>query len=220
MSSKKETGLALSKEAIQKEGIEIKLTQADIIDALVEEEIGSILSIAETLEETGKKIDQDISEYIKAQIDKAVSKVTAPKGLTFDGVETQNSFNKGNYHGIKVLSTSKDHRGTIIFNTRGFGAYFTRTERIQVRYKTEVSGVTLYGFSEPIDVNIKVPSKYIKLIEEYDAKVEEFFKLVPKNGINEKELAKRIKNQFTKEILKTSSPDFQKKLRAGFGLSL
>ena len=220
MSSKKETGLALSKEAIQKEGIEIKLTQADIIDALVEEEIGSILSIAQTLEETGKKFHNDVSDYIQSQVDKAVSKITVPKGLTFDGVEYKGSFSKGNYHPINVLSSSKDQRGTIIFNTKGYGAYFTKTERIHVRYKTEVSGVTLYGFSEPIDVNIKVPSKYTKLIEEYHQKVEEFFKLVPKNGINEKEIAKKIKNQFTKEILKTSSPNFQKKLRAGVGLTL
>ena len=219
MSSKKETGLALSKEAIQKEGIEIKLTQADIIDALVEEEIGSILSIAETLEETGKKLNNDISNYIQSQIDKAISKITAPKGLTFDGI-ANDSFNKGNYHSINVLNPCKDQRGTIIFNTRGFGAYFTRTETIKVRYKAEVSGVTLQGFSEPIDIKIKVPSKYAKLIEEYHQKVEEFFKLIPKSGINEKEIAKKIKNQFTKEILKTSSPDFQKKLRAGFGLSL
>lgn len=219
MSTKKETGLALSKEAIQKEGIEIKLTQADIIDALVEEEIASILSIAETLGETGKKINQDISDYIKAQIDKAVSKITVPKGLTFAAVAKE-TINKSDLHHIQVIRVYKDQRGTVLFDQKLHSEYFTRTERIMIEYKAEVSGVTLQGFSEPIDLNIKVPDKYVKLIKEHNVKVEEFFKLIPPKGINEKELAKKIKNQFTKEILKTSSPDFQKKLRAGFGLSL
>jgi site-specific recombinase XerC len=38
--------------------------------------------------------------------------------------------------------------------------------------------------------------------------------------ISEREIARKIKNQFTKEILKTSSPDFRKKIKEGFSVAL
>jgi hypothetical protein len=58
------------------------------------------------------------------------------------------------------------------------------------------------------------------MLESHNEKVKDFIKMVPEKGFNEKEIAKRIKNQFTKEILKTSSSDFRKKLKEGFAIDL
>lgn len=58
----KKVELQLTKETIANEGIEVKLTQADVIDMLVEEQVESIRSVYETLRETSLKIEAEITK--------------------------------------------------------------------------------------------------------------------------------------------------------------
>lgn len=210
--------LKLTKEMISAEGIEIKVTQADVIDALVEEKITSILSQYEELKDSYEKINEKALKEKTDFLKKVLKKLPEIKGVTkdFECINTSEKY-------TQYLSISKIHchesGSSFQFGYSNGSALLKETGVVSVRLITEIQGIVFIGWSEKLPYEYNMSEKLIKEIEAYDEKVEELFKVYP-DKINEKQIARSIKNQFTKEILKSSSKDFQKKLRLGFGLNL
>jgi len=214
----KKAELQLTKEAIANEGIDIKLTQADVIDMLVDEQVSSIRDIYESLRETSLKLAEATRKEYDDFIEALVAKQAVPKGLTVIGKRT--NYNSGSTVNLYTLSEYTDGRGNISYSINSKAIAETCKGDFIIKYEGIVSGIVMEGMSEPIPFTFKHSKKLISLIKETQEKSEEFLKLIPVKGINEKDIAKKIKNQFTKEILKTSSPDFRKKLKEGFAIDL
>jgi hypothetical protein len=214
----KENGIVLTKEAIANEGIEIKLTQSDVIDALVEEQLASITSIAETLKQTTKDLTLAVKDEFNAFLDKLVEKTPLPKGLVldsrksaYDGYETQYIYGINEYNDKHVIRYDKREKTSFTVNAKG---------TLFITYTGEFSGIKVTGTSEGISFKFNHSKKLLDMIQKHNEKVIEFIQMVPANGLNEKEIAKKIKNHFTKEILRSSSAEFRAKLKEGFGLNL
>lgn len=212
--------LALTKESIANEGIEIKVTQSDVIDALVEEQINGITNIYDTLVENYKNIIELIEKEWSDFKDKLVAKQKTPKGLTFVVAKTNGS--SSSYFRLCDVKEYNDSRSA------GTLKYFSNTKTISLNeegnlyivYEGQISGIRVEGESGPIPYKFSHSKKLVYLMEQHNARVKQFLDMIPAKGINEKEIARKIKNQFTKEILKSSSADFKAKLKEGFGLTL
>jgi hypothetical protein len=215
----KENGIVLTKEAIANEGIEVKLTQADVIDMLVGEQVESIRSVYETLRATSLKIEAEIAKEYDDFVENIILKQPVPKSLKY--VSKKASFrNSGQSLDFFILNENIDSRNNIIYSTRKRYISAEGNGELILCYEGKLSGINVTGLSEAISFNFKHSKKLIDLIEENQKKVLEFLDLVPAKGMNERDIAKKIKNQFTKEILKSSSVDFRKKLKEGFAVDL
>ena len=214
----KKAELQLTKESIANEGIDIKLSQADVIDMLVDEQVSSIKEIFETLRETSLQLEKEAMREYDEFLEDLAAKQTLPKGLTVIGKNA--SYEPGKIVTLYTLNEYVDGRSNTTYAMRTKSIAESCSGKLILQYRGTFSGIKMTGVSEPILFKFKHSKKLISLIEQTKEKAEEFIKLVPVKGINEKELARKIKNQFTKEILKTSSPDFRKKLKEGFSIDL
>lgn len=212
--------LALTKESIANEGIEIKVTQSDVIDALVEEQLNGITSIYETLVENHKNIMELIEKEWSDFKNKLVAKQKTPRGLTFGTAKTNGS--TSSYFTLYGVNEYHDSRsaGTVKYSSNTRNISLKADGKLYIVYEVQIHGIDFQGESEPIPYKFSHSKKLVELMEQHNAKVKEFMDMVPAKGINEKEIARKIKNQFTKEILKSSSPEFRAKLKDGFGLTL
>lgn len=214
----KKAELQLTKESIINEGIDIKLNQADVIDMLVEEQIDQITSIPQKIKETKDDILKIMKNEWDAYLEKVAKKIPVPKGLTV--VTWYTSTSKNVSDAMDSLREYVDNKGTVTYSKNHNSFHSAIEGTLRVKYEGEISGIKVTGESEPIAFKFKHSKKLMEYVAAHNAKLEEFLKIVPEKGINEKEIAKRIKNQFTKEILKTSSPEFRKKLKEGFSIDL
>lgn len=208
--------LILSKDAVQKEGIEVKVTQGDIIDMLVSERIEEIESMYETLKDSGKQIiDALAAEWKAAQINNA-KKVKVPKGFKLDLEHIHGGVAKAEVI-LKVVRLDAAYRKDAIHYTSRQASYNDDVvAKFRVKAYKEVDGVMFEG-QIPFEFHFKYDEKLVKLLEEHNKKIEAFIAVLPEEGISEKVLARKVKNTFTKEFVKTMSPDFQKSLKKGFG---
>ena len=210
----------LSKDSFQAEGIELKVTQNDVIDLLVEEQVKSITDIAEAITQNQRMISDLIKEEWDVAIAKNVEKITIPKGLTINP-SPRRSFNSTKNCDFKHLNHYNDNRsGALMFTLQNSHLTIESIASVTLTYETLISGITLTGPGETIKFTFKHSKKVIKFVEEHNIKVDEFMAILPAGGINEKQIAKVIKNRFTKEILKNMSLEFQKSLTKGFGVSI
>lgn len=213
--------LLLTKESIANEGIEIKVSQSDVIDALVEEQINAITSQVEEIKLSTKAILEDIAAELQKFIDSAVAKAPVSKHLSIIDTDYTKRYVPNKKH-IKLLSiTDSELRGnTITYRKRTHCEIELEGEsQLLIKYEGVIDGIHVMGRFETM-FTFKYSKKLIKAIEEHNKKVNALAEILPEKGINEKEIARRIKNQFTKEILKTSSPEFKQKMLDGFGISL
>lgn len=215
--SKKE--LALTKESIANEGIEIKLTQSDVIDMLVEQQLDDILSIPKQITETYDNLLLLVDKEWEDHLRKVVDKIPVPAGLTVVGFAPSKS-TQTNMYLLSLREYFDNRSNNISYRTNDRSISLSCNVEVKVRYEGEISGITVFGESESVSYKFKHSKKLIAMLESHNEKVKDFIKMVPEKGFNEKEIAKRIKNQFTKEILKTSSSDFRKKLKEGFAIDL
>jgi hypothetical protein len=211
--------LQLTKEVIANEGIEIKLTQSDVIDMLVQEQLDQVRGIAPTLMETRKNIISLVERERDAAVDRTI-KALVPKieGLTITNKVL--SYRENETVDMFYITESTMNNGTVKYNMQRSLIDKSHKGMFRLEYETVVGGITLHGKSQPYNYEYTLSDKILELIEENNAKVKEFIASIPESGINEKELAKRIKNQFTKEILQNSSADFKKKLKKSFAIHL
>jgi hypothetical protein len=219
--------LALSKTDLTNEGIDVKVTQSDIIDYLVSEKI-------ETFEEQCKKLNQNYKaikdlcneEYNKAT-EIATKDIKAPKSCVISHVSRRyetpkdryNLYTVNRYESKDTIKYVKGHNSTIEDDV---------ILKLAPQFKIEVEGIIFFtGSLDNKDLKkyeITVPFKHSKrlidMINAHTKEVDKFLEIVPEEGINEKKISRDIKNKFTKEFLKTMSTDFKKSLKLGFNTSL
>jgi hypothetical protein len=208
--------LVLSKDAVQKEGIDVKVTQGDIIEMLVSERIEEIETMYETLRDSGKKIIEALeAEWKEARIAHA-KKVNVPKGFKLN-LEHINKIDAKPGATLKVLRLDYSYqRNTVFYRSRSSNCHDNFEGKFSVKAYKEVDGVMFEGWI-PFEFCFNHSEKLLKLLEENNKQIEAFVASLPEEGISEKELTRKIKNTFTKEFVKTMSPDFQKSLKKGFG---
>ena len=209
--------VALSKESLQSEGIELKLTQSDIIEMLVEDQVKSITDIADNLEEEKKTINEMINKEWDNAIQKQLKNFPIPKGFIIE------DYNKSN-HDVErnVFATLRgyvDQRSTITYGQHTSEIVVSCKVRLTLKYRAIISKIEMFGNSEPIEFNFKLSKKLVDLVNEHSKKVKDFLDKMPAKGISEKEIAKTIKNRLTKEMIKNMNPDLQKALKKGFGVT-
>lgn len=210
--------LVLSKDAVQKEGIDVKVTQGDIIEMLVSERIDEIESMYETLRDSGKQIISALDAEWKEARNAHAKKVKLPKGFKLN-LEQINRVDWKAQVNHKVLNLDYSYnRSSVFYRAKQTSCIDDVTAKFVVKAYKEVEGVTYEGWI-PFEFHFKHDEKLVKLLAENNKQVEAFVASLPEEGISEKELTRKIKNTFTKEFVKTMSPDFQKSLKKGFGFT-
>ena len=218
MSAKKEVALTLSKEDIVKEGIEIKLTQSDVIEMLVEEQVNTITETIEKLNQKAQVLFDETKLEWETYIDGLLASVPVPKGLIVTGRYFTNTSVTGNNQ-IFDIREGYVSNGNIKYVCNYKSCTTSAKGVITINYQGTISGIELKGHVSGPDYDFTHSKKLVAAIEKHNKEVKDFLALMPEKGINWKEIARKIKNQFTKEILKTSSADFRKKLKEGFGFN-
>ena len=220
--------LQLTKESIANEGIEIRLTQADVIDALVDEQMEIILSRYEAIKAKCDYLYQKRKQIKADACDKAFeeAKKKLPKNIKIKEGDKVNTYQKhflSNEKSIEFLFLTKHTNNNSIINF-GIGQYSnlhscTITSDASIYVDVQVKDLNILNSILKFEFSFKYPASFIKEIKEHNKVVTQFAAEFPE-PISPSKISKTIKNKFTKEILKTSSPDFKKKLKAGFGLTL
>ena len=207
----------ITKESLSKEGIDVKITQNDIIEFLISEKINTIESECRSLVNMHSEIQRELKAEIEEAAEKLALTVKLPKGLKLDRFVKDFANHKDSTKYLGVYRN--EYRDVISFRENNHTFHKSFEIIISPVYCTEISGVKLSS-SVDYQASVKIPFTYsdalIKRIEIHTKTVSEFLKKVPQDGISEKKLNKEIKNQFTKEFLKGMSSDFKKALRLGF----
>ena len=214
---KEKNELSLSKEAILKEGIEIKLTQSDVIDALVAEQIETILQTYEKLKTEQENIRAFINKEWEEAVENIVNAQDTPKGVKIEGKDSWHKNEKS--IALNIIFKNTDSRENIRFGFSYNNISLKCLGSVSIIYSLKSKGILFKGIGETIDFDFEHSKGLEKRIKDHNEKVTEFCENF-KSGLNEKQIAKMIKNKFTKEILKTTSLDFKQKLIDGFGLTL
>jgi hypothetical protein len=211
--------LELTKESILNEGIEIKLTQSDIIDALVEEKLAQIDLEVEQINEKSNALVEIYNKLEANLIEESKKRVTNKvKGATCLGTYT----NRINHYNTNMSINSI--RKMEVKSGYTYGADGIKSFKITFNeYRTKVTLTKIINdveFTATVtdDFELKLTKGFIKAVKDQNQVIEDF--LARHNqALSEKDIAKKIKNQFTKEILKTSSKEFKEKLKLGFAVN-
>lgn len=215
--------LQLTKESIANEGIEIKITQADVIDALVEEQMEAINSRHQFIIKSRELIQQKIDAIKLLARDKAIALLESklPKMVSVDGIKKFSCSIKtsGKAVYLETLKSFVDNTG-IKYDLRDSNSFYSKSEYIEdIPVNVNIKGLEIEGSSIQVRYNVSIPPSIFKDIEEHNLVCRKFAAEFPEK-INPTKISKSIKNKFTKEILKTSSADFRNKLKTGFGVTL
>jgi len=198
---------AIKQEDLLNEGIEIKVTQNDVIDMIVSEQIQKILSELETL-------NLKSEELIKKHNNSKVLKVKAPKGAI--EIKCYQTKSECSNYSIFSIQTTERNSGKIDIS-RDSTRLYSSVEQNN-RYEITIDGVLFEGrVSKTVSTNLS--EKFISEVEEHNKNVQSFLDRFPK-GIDEKAVTKLIKAQFTKQIVKSTSKDFRGQLAQSFGISI
>jgi hypothetical protein len=208
--------LALNKDAIQKEGIEIKITQSDVIDVLVGQQIENVMSQFRNLESRSVALREAIQTEKDKSIEKALAKIKIPEGLTFSHHRVS-STKSVNYKSIALNYIRPDDKGHTINLYTGTNTYYNQLQLVlEIYVKTTISDIELIGCLPAFTIKHNISKKLVEEITIHNAQTKAFEEIFPAGGINEKRLAKEIKNKFTKDMIKSMSPEFQKSLSSSF----
>lgn len=212
-----ETGL--SKDSVVKEGIDIKISQADIIDMLVGEQFDNVMDTCHTLQARSKELMKALADEYKAAINEAVKKVPLPKGCVMTTTEQAQKNVKSNFQINDINIQSNERTGTKSFWSNNRQCSDLLDVEGNVIIEKIIEDIPFVG-RIPFKTKFKHSKKLIDQINSHNTEVTEFLASIPKEGINEKEISKKIKNQFTKQVVKAMSPEFRKSLKLGFGITI
>lgn len=112
MAEKKSTEVSvLSKESLKNEGIEIKLTQNDIIEMLVEEQVSRVESTYESLYERIKEFEADTREEFKNAAHAQLENLKIPEGCEIVDVKHyMDRENRGKHLTIMGIHVNEHYR--------------------------------------------------------------------------------------------------------------
>jgi hypothetical protein len=217
--------LGLSMDNVKKEGIKIEVNQKDIIDMLVQEKIEQIELEVKSIREDAKLLEKEAKTFYDAEINKHVEiPKLKTKGLicsfhTFNTSSGRISYDRNSE--ILFIEISDYKTGFKLRENDTFIGNYKKIYGYTLIYSYTIEDIT---FSKTVPVNI--PEVTINLCPKITAKIQKHNERVIKmlddhSGlISESSITKKLKTTFTKEILKTTSASFQKKLSANFGVKL
>jgi hypothetical protein len=217
--------LALSMDNVRKEGINIEVNQKDIIEMLVQEKIEQIESEVENLKEEAQLLENEYLEFYDAEFKKHINiPKHKTKGLTcvFGSVITNRSYEAKLASKELCLVQAMDYKHG--FNLERRTKYIDASKIFRgyyLNYTYKVEGIEFSRQVEvPVaDVIVDLCPKIVAKINKHNERVTKFLAEHP-TFISESSITKKLKASFTKEILKTTSASFQKKLSANFGVKL
>jgi hypothetical protein len=215
----------LSKSSLQSEGVEIKLTQNDIIEALVEQQIEQIENQFKSLDKEYEDIVALMEKEVNDFRETKVKSIKIPKSAS---VGKWSYSVRGDYKEKDLLKTirinedsyAREHGRIKYYNSMGLRIVMNCKISFYASVSLEIEGLTFKSEVSTKDFNFKHSEELAKMIEDYNEKCEAFMCNIPKNGINEKEIAKKIKNQFTREMLTAMSSELKDALNKNFKLGL
>jgi hypothetical protein len=217
--------LALSMDNVRKEGINIEVNQKDIIEMLVQEKIEQIELEVAKIDEEAKTLNQEVIDFYNTEFQKHV-KLPKPKtkGLvcSFNGLTKSRNHNSNKNNGYISSVDCSDYKHGFNLSKRGIYKDFSE---VMTGFRIEYT-YTIEGIDFIKHVNVDVSSVIVDLCPKILAKIDKHNERVAKflaehpTFISESTITKKLKASFTKEILKTTSASFQKKLSANFGVKL
>ena len=173
-------------------------------------------SIAEKL----KEIKQNALEAALDEIEKKLPKNV--KILNRNSIYTNLLPSNGSYKPVYCLRLRKYvNNNSVNFDSGSYGEISSSTYNYEsgINVQVDAKDIIIMKSCILVKYSFKYPASLIKEIKEHNEVVEKFCQEFP-DPISPAKISKAIKNKFTKEILKSSSPDFKKKLKAGFGITL
>jgi hypothetical protein len=217
--------LGLSMDNVKKEGIKIEVNQKDIIDMLVQERIEQIELEVKSIREDAKLLEKEALAFYNAEINKYVEiPKLKTKGLTCGFHTANTSSGRISYDPNSEILFIKISDYKTGFKLRDDGIFlgdYKKMHGYTLLYSYTIEDIE---FSKTVPVNI--PEVTINLCPKITAKIqkhnEKVIKMLDEHStlISESSITKKLKTTFTKEILKTTSASFQKKLSANFGVKL
>jgi hypothetical protein len=203
----------LSLHTFKKEGVELKITQADIIELMVSEKIEAIENRVEVLNNKADELNEALLKEWKEFQEKLILDKKFSKKLKV------HSYNLTRYKQFKQFSLKRikilEHvNGTKFLNQVDIKYIDDLVEgKLTISLKTIVAGIEFINTSS-IDIpftSFNHDKELIKQVDQNNKEIEEL--LSEHEEINEKKIVKEIKNKFTKEFVKSMSTDFQKQLK-------
>ena len=214
--SKVETGLSIKE--IQKENIEVKITQNDVIELLVQEQIDALENKYNELCERYTIIQDKYNAYFKEVSKNKVLDSKVPLTASIADI----------HHNVKHAETSV----SISCPYFGHGSnleqkYISRTNMyakadifVNTKFKVEIDDITFYSGSLSYSLdNVILPEELVNEINDYAKDFNAFNEILPDRVVVSK-ITKQIKATFTKQILSTTSAAFRKKLSQQFNVKL
>ena len=205
--------LTLSQQDFKSEQIEIRVNQADVIEALVVEYINRGRKEIEEINSVSKEVQIYWNEKMKEYLDDVLLNAV-----------------KENLGSCKVIGGWWAEREySDVFEIKVDDKTYTtkqiRTSYLQstiIDYKLEFTKKFKgkeYKYTENrTSSRFSLPKNLLEKIRLNETRIEKLIEQFP--SLNEKEISKQMRVKFTKEILKSSSSDFKNKLKLGFGLEL
>lgn len=219
---------SLSKEQLQKEGIEIKITQNDIIDVLVQERVQWLEQEYKVLREEFDALMKESQEQVQEAVENKVRSMKLPKKCIITKIDSHYAY-KGrncNLEVRKLVTVGEPYKEHYSRNELTYRPHTSLFAEKCVAYGTVYLALTEddVEFHAQVSVpefTLKHNKAFMKRIEAHEKKVQAFFDSLPQSGVlNEKEIARHIKNTFTKEMLKNMSPEFVQTMRKGFSMNI
>jgi uncharacterized protein (UPF0335 family) len=214
-----ETGLTVKE--IQKEGIELKLTQNDLIEMLVQEKVKAIDEQIQAYRTRGRLLVERIEQEKETASRKVFDgfKDALPEGYAIEEVSYPEEIDIVNREHIRLF-----YENSTFENYTKSSSYFYIKSILKLKLTVTVTNpnldLKLTGFTILRVGEFFISSKLLEDIKRHNADYDEFCKTLPANGISLTKMTKIIKSEFTKQILSKSSAEFKKKLKAQFGIIL
>jgi phosphoribosylformylglycinamidine (FGAM) synthase PurS component len=214
-----ETNLTLS--SIAQEGIEIKVTQADVIDMLVNERLTAIDDEIEAIEKSKSFIVEMIAKE-KDKIAHTHIKRIARHLLPNLIVEDIYVGFKNNTQKVLYIYNS-DFNQKIKYKISHDSLCYSSKYVVELTYKftsefknTTIETIQRFKSNGSVSLNKEILQK----IEEHNTRVNKFFETLPKEEFTQVQLTKKLKMEFTKSIVKSGSKEFIKTLESKFNVKL
>lgn len=205
----------ITKEQVANEGIKIEVTQGDVIDMLVNEQVNAIMAQKEALNQK----TEELYLKLKQEDDKFKKLLKLPKGTVFTDWNVKNQYSD-DYKLVVINKIIEDN------NNNKSSASFYVSKAYSLLYGNLDLTVYIKLIHEGLDFksNISLKTKcsfsksILEEISQHNEEIVEFVQKFPK--LNEAAVAKKIKSQFTKQIVKGTSKEFRQALEKSFGVSI
>lgn len=201
----------LSLDSIKSEGISIQVNQNDVVDLIVHERWESLMSEIEKYNTQYRNLQKDVEDEIEAYISCTIVDNKYPKGI----IIIKRHLQPANYIGVRHISVDTEKKSKTFDLVRD--SVISKAYKLRIDLQTTIKSI-VFEAREEIEIKFELSKALISKIERHNNDIEEFHERI--KDLTEAKILKIMKAAVTKEILKTTSPDFRKTLRDKFNLDV